>query len=317
METILPILSVGTPLTSSSGDDKENWPKDFFEALIREDWREWVQAVKNESESWNLFEAAVEVPYEDIEKGASIIPLGELYTMKRTGKYKFRQYALGNLLQEGKDFGETFSSTISGDGLRWFCSLAVTCGKKIKGWDATTGYLQTEQRVTLYAYLPSHYGYSELEFEQLAVFRRQLLDILKKMGIKGVKKYSREMKRDRRQRPKTVLKLNKSIYGIPDAGQSFAMFMQGLHLKHCGMVQSQVDPCIYYKILEDDNNLGSVASFLIVITWVDDCRYFGTDDLVEEYEANLLRHVKCTLEGESKEFVSIETDTTLVKEFWN
>jgi hypothetical protein len=29
------------------------------------------------------------------------------------------------------------------DGYRWFCSLAVTCSKKIKGWDAQTGYLQT------------------------------------------------------------------------------------------------------------------------------------------------------------------------------
>ncbi len=49
-----------------------------------------------------------------------------------------------------------------------------------------------------------------------------------------------------------------------------------------------------------------VVSYLIVITWVDDCRYFGTDDLVAEYEKNVQKHCKCVLEGESKEFVSIE-----------
>jgi len=80
--------------------------------------------------------------------------LGELFSVKRNGKKKFRQYAMGNLLKEGKDFGETFSSTVSGDGLRWFCSLAVTCAEKIKGWDAQTGYLQCEQRIPVY--LTSH-----------------------------------------------------------------------------------------------------------------------------------------------------------------
>ena len=100
-----------------------------------------------------------------------MIPLGELFTIKRSGKYKFRQIAMGNLLKEGKDYGETFASTVSGDGLRWFCSLAVTSGKEVKGWDATTGYLQTAQRVPVYAYLPSHHGYSNLEYEELAKLR--------------------------------------------------------------------------------------------------------------------------------------------------
>jgi hypothetical protein len=107
--------------------------------------------------------------------------------VKRNGKKKFRQYAMGNLLKEGKDFGETFSSTVSGDGLRWFCSLAVTCGKPIKGWDAQTGYLQTVQRIAVYAYLPSHHGFSDLEFEQLGPLRLQLMGILKDEGMQGVK----------------------------------------------------------------------------------------------------------------------------------
>jgi hypothetical protein len=57
---------------------------------------------------------------------------------------------MGNLLKAGKDYGDTFSSTVSGDGLRWFCSLAAACNKRIRGWDATTGYLQTKQRIKIY-----------------------------------------------------------------------------------------------------------------------------------------------------------------------
>jgi hypothetical protein len=49
-----------------------------------------------------------------------------------------------------------------------------------------------------------------------------------------------------------------------------------------------------------------VTGYLVAITWVDDCRYFGTDDLVEEYEKVLVENCKCTLEGVAKEFVSIQ-----------
>jgi hypothetical protein len=310
-ETILPIMEVGSCISGSELGG--SWPRDFYEALVRPDWRRWVEAVQAENESWDVFDACQEVAYESILKGASVIPLGELFTIKRNGKYKFRQIALGNLLKEGKDYAETFASTISGDGIRWFYSIASSCGRKIYGWDAKTGYLQTEQRIPIYAYLPSHYGYSNLTFEELAQLRAELIHLLKKDGLEGVKKFSSNMRKERRIRPKTVLKLNRSIYGVPDAGQSFAMFMQSLHLKRCGMVQSELDPCIYYKIMQRDNEDREdsepvLEEFLLAITWVDDVRYFGTERLVKEYEKTIQQHCKCTLEGVSTEFVSIEIE---------
>jgi hypothetical protein len=307
--TILPVMEVGSTI---SGDSMGGtWPRDFYEALVRPDWRSWVEAVKNEIESWITFDAYEEVSYNSIQRGASVIPLGELFTIKRSGKYKFRQIALGNLLKEGKDYAETFASTISGDGIRWFCALAASCGRRIFGWDAKTGYLQTNQRIPIYAYLPSHHGYSNLTNEELAKLRAQMLLLLKKYGIDGVKRFSRDMRKERRIRPQTVLKLNRSIYGVPDAGQSFAMFMQSLHLKKCGMVQSEMDPCIYYKIIQIDggnepDDEPVLVEYLIAITWVDDVRYFGTDKLIKEYEGIIAYNCECTFEGESKEFVSIE-----------
>jgi hypothetical protein len=189
--------------------------------------------------------------------------------------------------------------------------LAASCGRRIFGWDAKTGYLQTTQRIPIYAYLPSHHGYSDLTYEELAKLRAQMLTLLKKDGIEGVKRFSRDIRKERRIRPKTVLKLNRSIYGVPDAGQSFAMFMQSLHLKKCGMVQSEMDPCIYYKIMQIDggnepDDEPVLVEYLIAITWVDDVRYFGTEKLVKEYEGIIAYNCECTFEGESKEFVSIE-----------
>jgi hypothetical protein len=58
------------------------------------------------------------------------------------------------------------------------------------------------------------------------------------------------------------------------------------------MVQSELDPCIYYKIMQRD--AGNVSDdepvleeFLLAITWVDDVRYFGTGRLVKEYEKTI------------------------------
>ena len=307
--TIMATLEVGNALKRSEENEESNWPKDFFEALVRSDWREWVVAVQKENDSWRTFNASEEVRYVDMEQGASLIPLGELYTIKRTGQHKFRQYAMGNLLKAGKDYGDTFSSTVSGDGLRWFCALAAACNKRIKGWDATTGYLQTKQRIKVYAYLPSHHGYSDMEFEDLAVFRKQLLKIMKDKGIKGIKEFSRQQKQERKWKPNTVLELKSSTYGIPDAGQAFAMFMQGLHIKKCGLTQCDVDPAIYFKIDEETASTEDkkrVKDFIIAITWVDDVRYFGTNKCIEEYEQAIKKNCKCTMEGESTEFVSIE-----------
>jgi hypothetical protein len=79
----------------------------------------------------------------------------------------------------------------------------------------------------------------------------------------------------------------------------FTMFMQSLHLKKCGMVQSEFDPCIYYKIMQrdggnepDDDPI--LEEYLIAITWVDDVRYFGTEKLVKEYEEQIAKNCKCT-----------------------
>jgi hypothetical protein len=104
---------------------------------------------------------------------------------------------------------------------------------------------------------------------------------VKEEGIDSLRKMTRDLKKERRDRPKKVIKLKKSIYGIPDAGQDFSMFAQGLHKKGCGLTQSKMNPCIFYKINTDETTK-KVTGYLVVMTWVDDCRYFGTPNLVAQ-----------------------------------
>jgi hypothetical protein len=44
--------------------------------------------------------------------------------------------------------------------------------------------------MAVYAYLPSHHGYSDLTFEELAPFRKQLKDMEQQEGIKSVKDFA-------------------------------------------------------------------------------------------------------------------------------
>ena len=97
------------------------------------------------------FNAYSVINFKDRTPGSSIVPLGELYTRKRDESYKFRQYLMGNLLKQGKDYDETFSSCISWDGIRWCAAVACATGKLIHGLDAVTGFLQAREQFDLYA----------------------------------------------------------------------------------------------------------------------------------------------------------------------
>jgi hypothetical protein len=74
---------------------KEAWPNNFFDALARSDWREWVEAMKKELAGWDENNAVTLVDISEVPHAAKIVPLGELYTIKRCGKYKHRQCLMG------------------------------------------------------------------------------------------------------------------------------------------------------------------------------------------------------------------------------
>jgi hypothetical protein len=284
--------------------DKNQWPKNFFEAIVRPDWRSWVEAVKKEIASWLTFNAYTVIAFADKSPGASIVPLGELYTRKRDESYKFRQYLMGNLLRKGKDFDETFSCCVSWDGIRWSASVACAMSKQIRGCDAVTGFLQAREQYDLYAFLPSHGSYSSMTFEELAVLRMNLLELVKKEGVIGLKKFAAAHKRESRINPKTCYRLNSSIYGAPSANHEWDMLFQSAHVNGCGMTISDVEPSMYVRIEVDENDV--VKEWMIANIWTDDVRYFGTDGMIAKYEENIQKSVKVKLLGSPGEFVGTD-----------
>lgn len=278
--------------------------------------------MKKEVDSWQANQTYDLIPIAEKKAGASIVPLGELYTRKRDQSYKFRQYLMGNLLKSGKDFHDTFSATVTWDGIRWCCSLACACGKQVYGWDAVTGYLQAPEQKDVYAYLPSHQMYSELSYEKIAEFRTTLLKLVQKEGEAGLKKFAARHKRESRSNPTHCLRLNKCVYGNPSAGHEFEMLIRSAHLKGAGMTQTQVEPSIYLKILVDDEDV--VQEYVIAYVYVDDCRYFGTDLAVKRYEEQIKKSLKVTFTGPSADFVGVKCKQDLklglfeltIPEYW-
>ena len=121
----------------------------------------------------------------------------------------------------------------------------------------------------------SHGQYSSLSFEQLAEVRQKLLDLIKKEGEGGLKKFAAAHKKESRSNPKTCYRLNSSIYGAPSANHEWEMLFQHAHVNGCGLTLSEVEPSLYVKIEVDEKD--NVTGWMIANVWTDDVRYFGTD----------------------------------------
>ena len=306
---ILVFLIEGSTIAYES-QDKSRWPKDFFQLLVKKDWRKWVEAVKKELSGWEDNQAVKVVDIKDVPANAKIVPLGELYSIKRDGTYKFRQYLMGNLLREGLDFQDTFSTTVSGSGLCVFYSLATTCGKLVHGWDAICGYLQVKEQFDVYAFMPSHQKYSDLEYEEIGELRKSFLKIVAEQGEEGLRKFAKMHKRDTRSNPKQVLKCLSSVYGSPGAGHEFEMLMHSVHTQTAGMTQTAPEPSIFVRIKVDAED--QVIGYVVAMAWTDDVRMFGTMAEVEQYKRDVRSRLKVKFEDPPvSEFVSIETHQCL------
>ncbi len=145
-----------------------------------------------------------------------------------------------------------------------------------------------------------------MEYEDIAKLRHSFLKIYKADGIQGIKKFARNYKREYRATLTKVYKCNSSIYGNQSAGMEFEKLMNSVHLETAKMTQTQPEPSMYVKIKVDSNDI--VIGYLIVIAFVDDVRYFGTEPEVNEYKKAVLSRLKVKFEkAPVQEFVSIET----------
>ncbi len=105
--------------------------------------------------------------------------------------------------------------------------------------------------------------------------RITFLKIFEEQGMEGIKRFSRNHKKQYRANPERVYKCNKSIYENLSAGAEFEKLMTSVHVKTVGMTQTSPEPSMYVKIKVDENDI--ITGYVMAIAFVGDVRFFGTD----------------------------------------
>lgn len=291
------------------------YPKTTWDALVRDTWRKWMTAIRKEHQGWVESNAFEIVDRDDMEEGSMCVDILEIFSKKRTGIEKFRACLRGDQLRKDIDYKTTFSATVTADSIRIFFSLATQLGKQVHGGDVRCAYLQSKQRIPIYAFLPSYIDLVDLSWEELGEIRKGLLSILEQGGPRAIREYVRTKRRGSRR----VLRLLSSVYGTPDAGNAWGLLLISILTERMGFRRSCVDGCLYFKtnsVYEEKTNTRDaqwVTEYIIVLTWTDDMPYFGTPSMVEWYESEIQKHVPMEFTPVCTDFIGIEVHQDLVK----
>ena len=282
------------------------YPKSFWECLVSKDFRSWVEAIRTELKSWIENGAFEVVDVDEVEDGANIIDVGELYLIKRSGKYKHRLYLRGDQQKKGQYFVAT-TRAVGSEIIRLLAGISVVIGRRIKGGDVITAYLLAEQRLQLYCFPPSHFDYLFADDNVLVGLRRKLLQRLDEEGPSYLKK----LNRNNRFKQSKVLRILKAVYGGMDAGDSFQIYKEWA-FEQAGAKRLFSEPAVYYFQEEaKDSSCNEEGKcnddWFILFSNTDDFGYFGSSDEYEEdCKKRIEKHLKMEWNDDFEDYTSVQ-----------
>ena len=185
-------------------------PTTLAEAASNSEKRKWKVAMDAEMKSLEDNDVWDLVP---LPPGRKLVGSKWVYKVKtgadgRVQKYKARLVAQGFTQKFGTDYDETFCPVIRQESLRMLIALSVQYGLQLHQMDVTTAFLNGILEEEVYMKQPERYE------------------------VQG--------------KEQLVCRLKRSIYGLKQSPRCWNMALDS-HLKEMGFVQSQGDPCIYYK----------------------------------------------------------------------
>ena len=268
-----------------SKDYPEKFPTNFLDALLKDDWRKWIEAYRKEWSTWELTNSFAIRKWEEMKKDTIVTRLYELTDIKKNGTYKVRPVLAGETMRKDLDYGNTFARTASSDTIRFIVSFNVSVmGSPLWAGDVSCAFLQAKNNKPVYCYKPSWFDYIHQDWDQLAQLRRRLTILIEQRGKSAVKK----MITQTRGRVKEVLECISAVYGNPAATRLWSIKNDEYLSKICGLKKSIVEPCLYYTTLINSNPTRRksmmVTGILIVGVHVDDLLVSGTKHLKEQFK---------------------------------
>ena len=183
------------------------------EALSGEHAEEFWKAMDKEIASLEAIDTWEVVPRSSMPKGARAIPGTWAFRIKRfpdgrLNKFKARWCVMGNRMEKGVHYDETYAPLVGWPTVRAAMLLAASNGWKSKSVDFTNAFCQAPQKNELFVELPQHYipeGYIGQD---------------------------------------VVLRLKKSLYGQADSPRIFWDFMKE-GMGKIGFRPADSDPCLF------------------------------------------------------------------------
>jgi len=204
----------------------------YNQAITGKHANKYKAVMEIEVNSLNKVRTWTEMLQKDVPKESKILPLTWAFKLKwypdgTPRKFKARLCVRGNLQTEGVDYFDKYAPVVSWATVRML--LTLTAHEKLHMWlvNFTNAFAQATLNEQVYIELPQMF--------------------------------------DSPNGPDTVLKLNKSLYGLVQAPLSwYNHLMDGL--KQAGITKSNNNPCLFF------------GNKMMVLVYVDDCIFFFGKD---------------------------------------
>ncbi|KAI2509134.1 GAG-pre-integrase domain [Fragilaria crotonensis] len=266
-------LVFNTMLTSDPGE-----PKTFRAAVTGPKKQEWIPSAKSEINNFISRDAWKKFPRDKLN-GRKPIPVKWIFKIKEeqdgTLRYKSRIVLKGYVMVPGVDYTESFSPVATDTTVRLAITIALY--RQDEGWtiemiDIEAAFLNAELEDDKPVFAEWPEGIVELGYITEDELRRY------------------------------CIMLTRPMYGGVDVPRLFMKTLRKYLTKHMNMIQSLVDPCMYYW----KDTKGRMT--LMAVVHVDDVILVGSKKAIEEFKTKLKERFNISDLGKLKKHLGVWYD---------
>ena len=271
-------------------------PDSMEEALKMDDANEWILAELAEKQSWEEHNVVEIVPRTEatshnkrVFKARPVLkkkflPPDATHPEGRLDKYKFRLTiaAFTRMLKEGIDYTDKHAGTVRWSAVKLIVAIATKFDYDLVLFDISTFFLYGECKEEMYMEIPKGWGKDGKDADSGYVFR-----------------------------------LNKTVYGLPQASAAAQKEMKGAYAAKEEFRSTSGDDCVYVTTswgkAEADN---STSGYCVSGTHVDDILSTGDDEGLEKQDSTLGARFKFTKKVNPTCITGVQVERVRGKNGW-